>query len=87
MNNERARYLHPRSQDFPRARQLARRNGLSTSAFVENLIRQVDRSVVQETPAKTFSQEWRGKMKLIRDRRDPRARRLFEKYGDENCVY
>jgi hypothetical protein len=67
--------------------QLARRNGLSTSAFVENLIRQMDRSVVQETPAKTFSQEWRGKMKLIRDRRDPRARRLFEKYGDENCVY
>jgi hypothetical protein len=54
---------------------------------VENLIRQMDRSIVQETPAKTFSQEWRGKMKLIRDRRDPRARRLFEKYGDENCVY
>ncbi len=63
------------------ARQLARRSGLSTSAYVEGLIRQMDRSIVQETPAKTFSQEWRGKMKLIRDRSDPRARRLLDKYG------
>jgi hypothetical protein len=63
------------------ARQMARRLGMSASAFVENLIRQKDRSVVQESPAKTISQEWRGKIKLIRDRNDPRARRLFDKYG------
>ena len=63
------------------ARQMARRQGLSTSAFVENLIRQNDRSVVQGSPAKTISQEWRGKIKLARDRSDPRARRLLDKYG------
>ena len=63
------------------ARQLARRSGLSTSAYVEGLIRQMDRSIVQETLAITFSQEWRGNMKLIRDRSDPRARRLLDKYG------
>ena len=63
------------------ARNLARRSGMSTSAYVENLIRKMDRSVLQESPALTISQEWRGKIKLIRDRNDPRARRLLDKYG------
>lgn len=63
------------------ARKLARRSGMSTSAYVENLIRKMDRSVLQESPALTISQEWRGKIKLIRDRNDPRARRLLDKYG------
>ena len=69
------------------ARQLARRQGLSTSAFVESLIRSVDANAGPASAKGDFVSRWRGKIKLIRDRCDPRARRLLAKYGDEHCVY
>ena len=69
------------------ARQLARRQGLSTSAFVESLIRSVNANAGPASAKGDFVSRWRGKIKLIRDRSDPRARRLLAKYGDENCVY
>lgn len=69
------------------ARQLAQRNGLSTSAYVESLIRQMNAKETDQNPKGDFATRWRGKIKLSRDRSDPRTHRLLQKYGDENCVY
>lgn len=69
------------------ARQMARRQGLSTSAFVESLIRSMDANTDKPSAKNDFVSRWKGKIKLIRDRSDPRARRLLAKYGDEHCAY
>lgn len=82
---ERVTYtLDPKVSDA--ARQMARRSGLSTSAFVEGLIRSMDSSSDPASSKGDFVSRWRGKIKLIGHRSDPRARRLLAKYGDENCV-
>jgi hypothetical protein len=83
---ERVTYtLDPKVSDA--ARQMARRRGLSTSAFVEGLIRSVESSTDKASAKGDFVSRWKGKIKLIRDRSDPRARRLLAKYGDEHCAY
>ena len=69
------------------ARQMARRRGLSASALVEGLIRSMDSNTKKTSVQDDFVNRWRGKIKLLRARHDPRARRLLAKYGDEHCVY
>ncbi|MCH8512946.1 MAG: DUF6364 family protein [Kiritimatiellae bacterium] len=61
-----------------RAKDVARREGLSLSALVEKMLKDV--SGDPSTPSReTFSQRWRGRMELT-DISDERTARLKDKY-------
>lgn len=61
-----------------RAKEVARREGVSLSSMVEKML--ADVSGISETPSKPcFTERWRGRMTL-RPPQDERARKLREKY-------
>lgn len=61
-----------------RAKDVARREGLSLSALVEKMLKEIS-EMPSTDPRETFSQRWRGGMQLT-DRSDERAERLKAKY-------
>ncbi len=61
-----------------RAKDVARRQGISFSALVEKLLAEVS-SMERETRQKSFSQRWRGRMRL-KTLADDRSLRLKTKY-------
>lgn len=61
-----------------RAKDVARRQGISLSALVEKLLTETSSPLPKERPT-TFSQRWKGQMQLT-DQTDERASRLRAKY-------
>ena len=59
---------------LPRAKEFARRKGVSLSSLVEDSLRHVS-----EQPAPTFAARWRGMFRPAR-RNEKRSRRLARKY-------
>lgn len=62
-----------------RAKEVARRQGISLSALVERLLAEAASPVPAE-PRAPFSQRWKGKLKLATPI-DERAERLHAKYN------
>ncbi|MCC5843191.1 MAG: hypothetical protein JJU05_02960 [Verrucomicrobia bacterium] len=64
-----------------RAKEVARREGVSLSAMVEKMLLEVSR--MSENPARpSFSERWRGRM-VLKQPRDTHTKKLHEKYGLE----
>jgi len=60
---------------IPKAKQIARRRGLSLSELVETSLR----AVTEESESTSFSQRWRGKFQSV-DKADERYRTLAKRY-------
>jgi len=65
-----------------RAKEVARREGVSLSSLVENMLAEISGKTIPR-PKASFSQRWRGRMRLDQAR-DERARRLREKFNLED---
>lgn len=59
----------------PRAKEYAKRQGLSLSAFIEQDLRRHT-----ETPTETFSERWRGKLSLA-EKDEPQYEYLIKKHS------
>lgn len=63
-----------------RAKQVAKKNGVSLSSMVEKVLAEATGLSQTSSPEPSFSERWRGKMEIT-DETSPRAQKWRSKYG------